>query len=121
MDNFTKPSISQTIRLPGYEHSDQMAWPVVPPNDLAASYAALMRPSRDIRYTADWRQAAEADRLERLQIAECRAAEAEAAKVTSRTEYERTLIKNNRRNVNAAPTNGGVGSKQSSGAFLHAG
>jgi hypothetical protein len=57
----TQPSISATIRLPDYDHSDHMAWPVQRPNDFAVAVAESMRAPRDVRHTSDWWRAAEAD------------------------------------------------------------
>ena len=89
----TQPSISQTVRLPDYQHSGQMAWPVPQP-DFAATFAQSMQVPRDIRHTADWWKAAEADAAERRQLAERRAAEQHTADAQARAEYERTLLKN---------------------------
>jgi hypothetical protein len=44
-------------------------WPLDQPNELAVAYAAMVRPSRDLRYTADWWRAAEIDNAERRQLA----------------------------------------------------
>jgi hypothetical protein len=89
----TQPSISQTVRLPDYQHSGQMAWPVPQP-DFAATFAQSMVMPRDARYSADWWKVAEQDRLERQQLAERRAAAQAAADAQARAEYERTLLKN---------------------------
>jgi hypothetical protein len=91
----TQPSISQTIRLPDWQHSDTMAWPMPQP-DFAATYAALTPVIRDIRHTADWWQAAAQDATERRQIAERRAREQEAATAQARAAYEQTLVANER-------------------------
>jgi hypothetical protein len=89
----TQPSISASIRLPDYQRPDQMAWPVPQP-DFAATFAQSMQVPRDIRHTADWWKAAEADAAERRQLAERRAAEQHTADAQARAEYERTLLKN---------------------------
>jgi hypothetical protein len=95
MDGYTatQPSLSATVRLPDYAHSDTMAWPVLRPNDFAVSFAESMRPPHDIRFTSEWWRAAEQDRIERLQIAERRAAEQHAADAARRADYERGLLK----------------------------
>jgi hypothetical protein len=87
-----QPSVGATIRLPNYQHPDQMAWPLPQP-DFAASFAASMPMPRDIRFTDQWWRASEADRLERQQLAERRAADQHAADAERRAEYERTLLK----------------------------
>jgi hypothetical protein len=94
MTNYTstQPSLSTTVRLPDYAHSDIMAWPVPQPH-FAATFAASMPVSRDIRHTNEWWKAAEADAAERRQIAERRAAQHQAADAARRAEYERTLLK----------------------------
>jgi hypothetical protein len=93
MNTFTasQPSLSATIRLPDYQRSDQVAWPVLRPNDFAVAVAESMKPPRDIRYSADWWQAAEADAAERRLLAERRAADQQAADAARRAEYERSL------------------------------
>ena len=78
--------------LPSWD-SDEIAWPVPQP-DFAATFAASMPVSRDIRHSADWWKASVADAAERRQLAERRAAEQHAADAAARAEYERTLLKN---------------------------
>jgi hypothetical protein len=87
-----QPSISQTIRVPDWQHSAEMAWPPPQP-DFAATFAATMPVSHDIRHTADWWRAAEADAAERRQLAERRAAEQHVADAARRAEYEMSLLK----------------------------
>jgi hypothetical protein len=96
MDTFTasQPSVSATVRLPDYAHSDTMAWPVLRPNDFAIQLVESMRPPHDVRFTSDWWKASEADAAERQQIAERRAAQQQADAAQARAEYEQTLPKN---------------------------
>jgi hypothetical protein len=89
----SQPSISATVRLPDYQRSDHMAWPVLRPNDLAVAVAESMKPPHDLRFTNRWWEAAEADAAARRQIAERRAAEQHAADAARRADYERGLLK----------------------------
>jgi hypothetical protein len=90
----SQPSISATIRLPHYEKSCDMAWPVERLNALAATLAAAMTPQDDPRrYGPDWWQVAEQDDAERRKLGERRDAEEQQRVIASRTEYERTLNK----------------------------
>jgi hypothetical protein len=89
----SQPSIGQTIRLPDYQHSAELAWPPTQ-EPFAASFAATMRVARDVRFTDRWWEAAEADAAERQQLAERRAEQQHAADAVARAEYEKTLVKN---------------------------
>ena len=95
MDTYTatQPSLSATVRLPDYAHSDTIVWPVLRPNDLAIQVAQSMAMPRDVRYSNEWWKASEADAAERRQIAERRAAQQHAADAARRAEYERNLSK----------------------------
>jgi hypothetical protein len=83
-------SIMETVRLPNWTNSDQMAWPP-PRTPLAALVAAAMTPPHDLRYTGDWAAAREQDKSRRA-AAETRWGEEEAARQeASRTAYEASL------------------------------
>jgi hypothetical protein len=89
----SQPSISTSIRLPDWERSDQMLWPVLRPNDFAVAVAESMKPPHDLRFTNRWWEVAEADRAERLRLAERRDAQQQADAAQARADYERTLLK----------------------------
>jgi hypothetical protein len=88
----TQPSISQTVRLPDYQRPDQISWPLPQPH-FAVTFAQSMVMPRDVRHSADWWRASEADAAARREIAERREIEQRAADAQARADYERTLLK----------------------------
>ena len=84
------PSIAKELKLPDFDHSDQIAWPSLQPS-LAASYAMSMMAPHDPRYSADWAAELEKDQARRA-ATEARWAEDEAARqAKSRRDYEASL------------------------------
>lgn len=86
----SEPSIIEAVRLPDFGLSDRMAWPTPQP-PLAAKLAALMTPSHDPRFSANWAAARQKDN-ERRATTEARWEEEEAARQeASKKAYEASL------------------------------
>jgi hypothetical protein len=88
--SFSKPALTEAVKLPEWADSGRLAWP--PPKvPLAALVAAAMTPPHDPRFTADWAAAREQDRARRA-AAEARwAKEEEARQSESRRAYDASL------------------------------
>jgi hypothetical protein len=52
--SFSKPALTEAVKLPEWEDTGRLAWPP-PKTPLAALVAAAMTPPHDPRFTADWR------------------------------------------------------------------
>jgi hypothetical protein len=80
----------EAVRLPNWEHSDHMDWPL-PKIPLGALVAAAMTPPHDPRFTADWAAARQQDKERRAAAEERWAKEEEARQAGSKAKYEASL------------------------------
>lgn len=92
LESFSRsnPSIIDAVRLPTFEQSDRMAWPL-PQIPLAAILAASMTPPHDPRFSADWGAAREKDVARRAAVEERWAKGEEQRQAESRRVYEASL------------------------------
>jgi hypothetical protein len=92
LDNFShsNPSIIDAVRLPTFEQSDRMAWPL-PQIPLAAILAASMTPPHDPRFSANWAAARDQDKARRADAEARWAKEKEMRQAESRRAYEASL------------------------------
>ena len=92
MDRFERscPSLTGSVKLPDWTHSDRMAWP--PPQiPLGVVMAASIAPQHDTRYSGDWAAARAEDDKRRAAIQERWAKEEEARQAESKRAYEASL------------------------------
>jgi hypothetical protein len=84
------PSLTETMKLPGWTQSDRMIWP--PPEvPLAVLVAEAMRPPDDPRFGPNWGAAREQDMARRAATEARWAKEEEARQAESRRTYEASL------------------------------